>query len=75
MQPFLTPVPPQGTETLGRILLPIGIVLGVLRTAIVLVLVALHVLLEAALDALVSKHFFYAENVFLTRAGSGTDSV
>ncbi|KAF9482493.1 hypothetical protein BDN70DRAFT_875059 [Pholiota conissans] len=45
IQPFLTPVPPLGSELLARVVLPVRLALGLIRTALVLVLALLYVLL------------------------------
>ncbi|KAJ3511923.1 hypothetical protein NLJ89_g3822 [Agrocybe chaxingu] len=42
IQPFLTPVPPVGSEFLGKLTLPIRYVLGTIRTASILVLTAVY---------------------------------
>ncbi|KAF5322698.1 hypothetical protein D9619_000453 [Psilocybe cf. subviscida] len=45
MQPFLTPVPPLGSDLLAKATLPIRYPLAVIRTALVLVLALVYVLL------------------------------
>ncbi|KZT71583.1 hypothetical protein DAEQUDRAFT_665718 [Daedalea quercina L-15889] len=42
IQPFLRPVPPTGSEVLTTIALPLGYVLAVLRTSLILILGILH---------------------------------
>ncbi|THH17955.1 hypothetical protein EW146_g2953 [Bondarzewia mesenterica] len=45
IQPFLTPVPPSGSNVLAKLALPLGFVLGIFRTAIILILAFLHTVL------------------------------
>ncbi|KAI0082591.1 hypothetical protein K474DRAFT_1585839 [Panus rudis PR-1116 ss-1] len=69
IQPFLTPVSPVGSDVLKNILLPFGIVVGTIRTALILVLTLLYaVLVEGLCKLLVplpplhrtASHFFTA---------------
>ncbi|KAG5716531.1 hypothetical protein E4T56_gene16317 [Termitomyces sp. T112] len=45
IQPFLTPVPPLGSDFLAKVTLPIQYTLGIVRTTLVLVLLGLYVTL------------------------------
>ncbi|KAI0347399.1 hypothetical protein BDW22DRAFT_1404954 [Trametopsis cervina] len=45
IQPFLTPVPPVASDALASALLPIGYILGVVRTAVIIVLALLYTVL------------------------------
>ncbi|KAK7695473.1 hypothetical protein QCA50_000109 [Cerrena zonata] len=45
IQPFLTPLPPVGSEVLKNVLLPFGFLVGAIRTTLVVILAALYVLL------------------------------
>ena len=44
-QPFLTPVPPNGSDVLATMLLPFGYVIGVIRTLVIILLALLYALL------------------------------
>jgi hypothetical protein len=41
-QPFLTPVPPVGSDAIASALLPIGYALGVVRTTLIVALALLY---------------------------------
>ncbi|KAF8076287.1 hypothetical protein FPV67DRAFT_1407725 [Lyophyllum atratum] len=45
IQPFLTPVPPLGSDLLAKITLPLRYVVGVVRTILVLLLLAIYTIL------------------------------
>ncbi|KAI0375735.1 hypothetical protein BV20DRAFT_932606 [Pilatotrama ljubarskyi] len=49
IQPFLRPIPPAGSELLATVVSPVGYVLGVVKTALVLALALLYVLLVQGL--------------------------
>ncbi|KJA29963.1 hypothetical protein HYPSUDRAFT_60806 [Hypholoma sublateritium FD-334 SS-4] len=44
IQPFLTPVPPLGSEIIAKVTLPLRLLLGIIRTTLVLSLALLYVL-------------------------------
>ncbi|KAF8974211.1 hypothetical protein BDZ97DRAFT_1911419 [Flammula alnicola] len=44
IQPFLTPVPPLGSELLARVTLPVRYILGFVRTVLILILILAYVL-------------------------------
>jgi hypothetical protein len=53
VQPFLTPVPPLGSESvLAKLLLPIGYVVGAIRTVVLLAIVLLYAILVIPLNLL-----------------------
>ncbi|KAF8341635.1 uncharacterized protein EI90DRAFT_2965978 [Cantharellus anzutake] len=45
LQPFLNPVPPQTSDALPRVVLPIGYLIGAVRTVLVLLVTLLYILL------------------------------
>ncbi|CAL1701382.1 unnamed protein product [Somion occarium] len=45
IQPFLTPVPPVGSNILANVLLPFGYVVGILRITLILALAAIYAIL------------------------------
>ena len=51
LQPFLAPVPPVSSDVLATILLPFGLVLGVIRTALIVALSVLYALLVGGICA------------------------
>jgi hypothetical protein len=53
VQPFLTPVPPLGSESvLAKALLPIGYVVGAIRIAVLLAIALLYAILVVPLNLL-----------------------
>ncbi|EKM59393.1 uncharacterized protein PHACADRAFT_114068 [Phanerochaete carnosa HHB-10118-sp] len=51
IQPFLTPIPPVNSDVLATALLPVGYLLGVIRTALIAVLGVLYALLVSGVCA------------------------
>ncbi|KAH9966132.1 hypothetical protein BC827DRAFT_1125793 [Russula dissimulans] len=51
IQPFLTPVPPLGSNTFSRIALPLSYALGVVRMALIIVIAALYVVFVSGVCA------------------------
>lgn len=64
-QPFLTPVPPVGSEFLTRVTLPVRYTLGFIRTALILFLALVYVLLVRGVCFVLVK-----SRIFLSRPSS-----
>ncbi|THH33586.1 hypothetical protein EUX98_g559 [Antrodiella citrinella] len=56
IQPFLTPLPPAGSELLATILLPVGYVVGVIRTALIVALGVIYVVLVSGVCTVFYLH-------------------
>jgi hypothetical protein len=62
-QPFLTPVPPIGSEILAKIAFPFGYIIGSLRTVLILALGLAYVaLVQCVCLALVKYHVSFIKS-------------
>jgi len=55
-KPFLTPLPPAGSNILATVLLPFGYAIGVLRTAVILALGVGYVMLVSGACTVLYHH-------------------
>jgi len=73
IQPFLTPVPPLGSNTFSRIALPLSYTLGIVRTALIIVIAALYVVFISGVCAVLTpippihRAISYLLTAFLSR--------